>query len=243
MKLDFLGTGHGTPSDIRFSTSILVETENGARYVFDAGAPLLDVFQRRHYDPNTIHAIFISHMHSDHIGGLFMLLDNVNWRNDCSFPVYLPEERGIELLNLSSLAMGHRPFREGGVSPKLYEEGVVHEDENIKVTAVRVDHVPGWNTYGFLIEADGKRVYFSGDMSYDLHDFPTFLYNTEVDLLITELAHPKTEDMIAALEKCHAPIICLNHISPEGRGEELVAKAAHLPAKLYVTSDGDIFEL
>jgi len=43
MKIKFLGTSFGAPSKGRHQQSILLETDSGNSYLFDAGAPVLDV--------------------------------------------------------------------------------------------------------------------------------------------------------------------------------------------------------
>lgn len=213
MKVEFFGTSHGIPTDIRYCTSVCIEV-NGARYLFDAGAPVVHLFLRKNYPISSLRAVFVSHMHGDHVAGLPELLDLSNWAlREAAFTTYFPEESGISMINNYVATVSSAALREE-LKLAVVEEGICYEDENIRVRAVRVDHVKDLPSYGYLIEAEGKRVYFSGDMSYDLHDFPALLYDTEVNLLITEFAHCEASVLYSHLAKCKADRICLNHIWP-----------------------------
>ena len=237
MKIEFFGSSHGIPSEIRYCTSLCVEV-NGARYLFDAGAPVVHLFLRKNYPLASLRAVFVSHMHGDHVAGLPELLDLCNWAlREAAFTTHFPEESGISLINTYLATVSGAVLREE-LKMAVIEEGVCYTDENITVTAVRVDHVAGMPSYGYLIEAEGKRVYFSGDMSYDLHDFPTMLYNTEVDLLITEFAHCEASVLYAHLEKCKAKRICLNHIWPlEKRLPDMAAVWTRSDAPIVAEDD------
>ena len=111
--------------------------------------------------------------------------------------------------------------------------------EHIRVSAVKTAHSPSVASFGFLVECEGKRIYFSGDMCHDLHDFPALLYETEVDLLITELAHFPVDLLFEKLRDCRAKRICLNHVYPVTKIDEALARKSELRADLFAASDGD----
>ena len=96
MKLTFLGTSHGVPAADRYCQSILAQTENGG-YIIDAGAPVFDCLLRQNVDINKIRAVFITHMHGDHVDCLFGLIGIACWYyTDMRFDVFLPEQKGID---------------------------------------------------------------------------------------------------------------------------------------------------
>ena len=64
MKITFLGTSHGVPSEERYCQSMLLEIGENA-YLIDAGAPVMNILLRRHFDLNRLKAIFLTHMHGD----------------------------------------------------------------------------------------------------------------------------------------------------------------------------------
>ena len=52
------------------------------------------------------------------------------------------------------------------------------------------DHRPA---YGYLLEADGGRLYVSGDLNAEKIDYPDFLNTDPVDLFVVECAHFSAE--------------------------------------------------
>jgi len=236
MKVEFFGSSHGIPTGIRYCTSVCVEV-NGTRYLFDAGAPVIHCFLRKEYPLSSLRAVFVSHMHGDHVAGIPELIDLCNWAfREAAFTVYFPETCGIDMVNAYMTAVSHTlPRKE--LAMAVIDENFVYEDENIRVRAVRVDHVKDLPSYGYLIEAEGKCIYFSGDMSYDLHDFPALLYETETDLLITEFAHCEASVLYSHLEKCKAKRICLNHIWPLEKRLPDMAAIWNLPDEPIIAED------
>ena len=66
---------------------------------------------------------------------------------------------------------------------------MIFDDGNLKVTAIPVGHIP--NAHAFMLEAEGKRVFFAGDLLGDLSDYPKEIHEKESDLVVMEAAHCK----------------------------------------------------
>ena len=75
MKIRFLGTSYGAPAPGRHQQNLLLETESGRDYLVDAGAPVLDILAGEGYDFSRLKAIFITHLHGDHMNGLADILN------------------------------------------------------------------------------------------------------------------------------------------------------------------------
>ena len=70
MQIHTLGTAHGDSTWCRFNSSTLYETRSGALYLLDCGAPAEALVRRKGLRIRDIRALFITHMHDDHTGGL-----------------------------------------------------------------------------------------------------------------------------------------------------------------------------
>ncbi|MBN2271025.1 MAG: MBL fold metallo-hydrolase [Sedimentisphaerales bacterium] len=98
----------------------------------------------------TVNAVLLSHPHQDHYG----LLSFINSR----IPVYLSE--GCKELIEVSHFFGQTNYEAGNVRPVTVWEPFQEGDFN--VTPYLVDH-SGFAALAFLIEAEGKRIFYSGD--------------------------------------------------------------------------------
>lgn len=210
MKIHFIGTSDGYPTAERYCSCTVV-TVNGKHYVIDAGVSLYSSLLHNGMHPHDTEAVFITHMHGDHASGLVEFVDFKKWGpvEKMTDHIFVPTVAGKLALEALAEAMDSGP----DVNLKVYTEGVVFENGDVKVTAFRTEH--GAATFGFLLEAEGKRVYFSGDMSRDIHDMPPFVYEEPTDLIICEAAHnclPAIADKLNAMKTQH---LVINHLAPK----------------------------
>lgn len=207
MKIKLLGTSDGYPTKER-KCSCSVITINGKHYIIDAGLSLYTELIQNDYMPEDVKGIFITHMHGDHASGLVEYVDFMVWgRRKTNPAIFVPTIQGK--LAIETLAYAMDGGRE--VNLNTYKEGVVFEDENIKVTAFRTTHGPA--TFGFFVEGDGKKVYFTGDLAGDLHDLPELVFSENLDLVICESAHnclPKVADKFNAMTTKQ---VVINHLA------------------------------
>ena len=66
MKVVMLGTGAAIPDADRNDSSIVINVHD-KWYMFDCGAGATQQMVRGHMDPTLVEAIFLSHLHYDHI--------------------------------------------------------------------------------------------------------------------------------------------------------------------------------
>lgn len=245
MKVTFLGTGDGVPSKERYCSSAIVEV-NGSTYMIDAGAPVLDLMLRYGKDLNALKAIFLTHHHGDHCDGLLSLLDLCSWSfRETDFDIYATEQRVIdkftELTDIVADLFASKRLRF-----HLGHEGLVYEDENVKITYFPTLHCHPRPSYAILVEAEGKKVLFSGDLSNYLQreDFPKYVLENHVDLFIMEFAHFSTEHVIKYLPLVKTDKLYINHITPRffKDAEELCASNS-LPYSTTIACDGDVIDL
>ena len=226
MKLYILGTCSGTqPYPGRHHTSFAIEYNNNL-YWFDAGENCSYTACCMGIDLMRTRKIVISHTHMDHIGGLGNLLWNIRKINGITknfenreLDLFIPE---MEAWNGLRQMLS---FSEGGfkcnfnINAQEYGDGVLFDDNGFKVTALHNKHmqkqlVEGdhWRSFGFLIQADGKSIGYSGDTG-GIEDFAPLLL-PKCDILLMETGHHNPVDFVENLSKrpdCTEQLLFIHH--------------------------------
>lgn len=188
MRISFLGTGHGIPEPNKGCSSALIEVGD-RRYIIDMGTNTAEKLITKGLRLEAINAIFITHMHGDHTNGFIQFIELCNWAfKDADPAIYFPEDvEQIKSAIGAWMLCNHQQMREfdfRGVSA-----GLIYDDGVIKITAYRTEHIAV--SYAYLIECEGKRVLFTGDLSSRIgpDDFPTEVFEKPLDLAICDGAH------------------------------------------------------
>lgn len=209
MKIKFYGTSHGLPEKTRYCSCAMLEVSD-KKYIIDAGAPFSTMLIQDGIKLAEINAIFITHMHGDHMDGLPEFVDLVSWYYKVDTKIFLPDERTIPALTAWNSAMNPgKPVRADMIA---FEAGVIYEDDTVKVTAIKTQHIT--NSYAFLFEGEGKRVLFSGDLSgKDVESFD-FCNAFPYDAIVCEDTHIEMSMIAKKLVGKDVKKLILNHISP-----------------------------
>ena len=239
MKITFLGTSHGITEKNQFCSSALVST-GGKPYLVDAGAPVLTLLKNHDIPLTDVSGVFITHSHHDHFMGLVTLTQQINEFHqfkDVSFPVFVPDEEDYH--RMFAFIFGDPAFHGrlaytiyGGLTDPYGDRArrvsaVIFDDGNLKVTAIPVDHYQ--NAHAFLLEAEGKRVVFTGDLMADMPDYPKVITESDVDLVVTEGAHTRLNkpEVMALLKSSRTKTLVITHrydqVNPDGAVAELEA--------------------
>jgi ribonuclease Z len=160
--------------------STLVEAGN-QKLLFDAGRGVVLRLQQKGASIRDINAIFITHLHSDHLTGLPDLYATaellplaIGGRKtplDVRGPLGINNvARGIELMftdNNRLRAIGGEIAQEATrIAAHELSEGVAYERDGVKVTAFLVNHGYVVPAYGFRVDYAGHAVVLSGDTAY-----------------------------------------------------------------------------
>ena len=177
MKIYFLGTCAGTePMPNRKHTSFAIES-NDRIYWFDAGEGCSYTAHLLGLDLLKVKKIVISHPHIDHVGGLANLLWTI--RKISLMKKELPKYNGNQvympcmetwegvMLILRSSEMGFETNYP--ISVSTVAAGTLFDDGIMKVVAYPNTHLSRYNlptdmSFSFLIECEGKKLVYSGDV-------------------------------------------------------------------------------
>lgn len=252
MKITFIGTSHGIPEIGRKTTSTMLECGESV-YFIDGGCSPADAMIDRGISFKQLRAVFTTHAHGDHTGGLLSLIDLMNWcytSSRCEF--YLTSEKLPEAIEIFAAATGNALAKDRVKLLKAYE-GKVYEDENIAVEYLKTRHMeaPGQASYAILVteKQSGKRVLFSGDVSRNLalDDYPVRPLYEGVDIFVTEMAHIRVPHIAPYIEKAKIGRLYVNHYVGESFYKELKEDLKSLGEKCNIetvlTLDGTVAEL
>ena len=198
IKVTLLGTGTPGPSIDRFGPSTLVEA-NGQRFVFDCGRGAIQRLAQIGVPLNEVDTLFLTHLHSDHVVGIpdLWLTGWVFGRRE-PFRVWGPEGTARMMSHLEEAFQydihvrrdldEKFPARGIEVAVSEIQEGVVYEQDGVRITAFDVDHRPIVPALGFRIDYGGRAVVLSGDTRYS-ENLVGFAQGA--DLLVHEVVAPK----------------------------------------------------
>lgn len=224
MRIYTLGTGHGDSTFSRFNSSTIYEAANGSLYEIDAGAPAEALIRRKGLSIHTVRAVFITHMHDDHAGGLSGLIKQVSKyskNRTQPFSVYLPEANAINALKNWIYAV-HENADDPFVEYHTVNDGLVYEDECISVTAIRTCHLrtkgrtegdPCSFAYVLYFKEEDKTALHTGDLTADFSDFPKIALERRFDVCLCEATHYPPETAAPILEKAKFDRLIFTHIS------------------------------
>ncbi len=165
------GTPRPTPDVMGPATAIVVGTRV---FLVDAGTGVERRLAAAHLPVDGVTALFVTHLHSDHVLGLADLIFT-SWvvGRTRPFPAYGP--RGLRQMtdHLYAAFKEDIQIRTGGLereSPGGYriavheiKAGVVYDSGGVRVTAFLVPHGEWKEAYGYRFEAPGRTIVLSGD--------------------------------------------------------------------------------
>ena len=249
MKLTFIGTSDGVPRPDRYCTCMMLEV-GGSTYLIDAGAPVCDIFPRMGKSLTDIRAVFITHIHGDHAENVYRIADIVNGLyKEHEMDFYIPDEVYSEhVIALIEMASGHpgTRFDRERIRFHTIDPTVAYEDENIRLSYFATGHIDKpFHSYAMLVEAEGKKLLFTGDLSKNLRDadIPRIAFEEEIDLMVCEFAHIKAEFMEPYLPQIRAKRVFFNHVTSPERIALVDAMNGKYAFAASVPHDGEVVVL
>ena len=221
-----LGVGDGRPCPGRRRSSYLY-TFGGHKVLIDCGEGCCRTLSAEGYPTDEIEHVVLSHMHSDHVGGFSLLIQDL-WLSNRRQPLTVSAPAAAlpqiqEWLNRTLLFPGLLPFP---IRWTPLSAGKAFRTRPLRITAHPTRHLDSlalmyrdahpatcFEAFSFVLEGNGKRVAHTADIGHedDLHP----LLEKPLDLLVCELAHVDPQKVFAKLRGRSIAQIAFIHLTDE----------------------------
>lgn len=254
------GTSAGTEPFAGFHHACFALETDRALYFVDAGECGAYTAHINGTDLLKTRAVFITHTHFDHVGGLASLLwyirklGIVRGQRELeggNIDIFIPRKETFNaVMQLLKYTEGdfecpythtYHPVRVGPLYTSPFEE--------LEVFARPTSHMPAVGSipasYSYTFEAEGKTIVFSGDMR--LEDIPGIL-PSRCDAFLVETGHHSIEDICEKIKSCGKQVGALYFVHHGGYimrdPESALARAKKaFPGDVFICSDGEGFSL
>ena len=283
LKITLCGTSSPIPAPGRAQACVAVETPEHL-YIIDAGSGSAATANLSNVPMEKLRGILITHFHSDHISdiGDFNLNSWVAGRPE---PLQIIGPTGVERIvdgfNMAyELDRGYRVAHHGAellnpelgtLQSKTITEGVIVDQDGLRITAFEVSHPPIEPAFGYRLDYGGRSVVISGDSLVTdkiveisngadvvLHDAMSLQLvrgaagmarttgNTRLATVLKDIQdyHATTDDLNRLSSEAEIGQLALYHLVPAPRNAmALRAFSNDIPEGALLTEDGMVISL
>lgn len=221
--LKCLGVGDGWPCADRNHSSYLYRFGK-TRVLIDCGENVAGTLKAAHIGPDAIDGVVLSHLHSDHFGGLFMLLQGF-WLGPRRkhLKIHLPQDGIQPIRSMLEAGMIFDELLAYRPSFEALNAGATFKVGSVRITPFPTTHLETlrqshqkehplrFEAFSFLLESGKVRIAHSADLGAPEDLEP--LLTKPLDLLVCELAHFTPESLFSYLRGRKIKRIVFMHLS------------------------------
>lgn len=198
MKITFIGSGAAFTSN-NYHSNILIEF-NDKKLLIDCGSDARFALADLGYSYKDIDAIYISHIHADHTGGLEWLGFSRKFDITCTKPHLIAHKNILNNLWAHSLSAGMQSLDTEAATldtyfiPKYLEHGGSFLWENINFELVKTLHVKNnhciVDSYGLFFISKGSKIFLTTDTRLELEQFLPYYEQSDIIFHDCETQYP-----------------------------------------------------
>lgn len=174
MKLTFIGTGSAFTVGGNYQSNMILESNSMKKLLIDCGSDARHALHELNLSYRDINAVYISHLHSDHCGGLEWLAFCTKFDENCRKPILYIQPDLIDSL-WKILSVGLCSLKDKHIDLSTYFEVHVIEDRKFTWEGITINTFPTVHIelatglmpcYGLQFQTDGKTVLLTSDTQY-----------------------------------------------------------------------------
>ena len=263
-EMRITAAGSGGPAPIRAAqatSSLLVQLGNGDSFVFDVGGGTVGNLFALGVHPASLDKVFLTHLHLDHVGGIFPLFDAMGWARNSPLHVWGPSgytpDLGTAVFteNVRKAAEWHVQSKQdvlptGGTQIVAHEfdahafspdqpQQLIYDENGVKIFAFPVIHTI-FGAMGYRLEWNGLTLVYTADSEPSTFEAEQ---GAGADVFIHEIMPTKEE----FADRTHMPIeiaanVMRQHTTPEELGAVFSLAKPKLGVGMHFEGDDEMID-